>query len=238
MCNNHADALPHGQITEPLKDIFFVAGTRKWHFMDLDWQFSRNMTIVREGEDLTLFNAVRLTDEGLADIAKLGTIKNVVQVGGLHGVDDAFYKDTFGAAYWAQPGAGQAGVAVDKTLVEGGEMPVKGAELFQFKTTKVPETVLRLDRDGGVLIACDALQNYLAPDEFFSDQSAQVMTGMGFFTPANVGPVWMQAAEPKADDFAALKNWTFEHVFCGHGAPMLGNASQAYGDTFKRLFDV
>lgn len=216
----HLAATPHGSISEPLQDIFFVSGTREWQFMDLDWQFSRNMTVVREGDQLTLFNAVRLSDSGLQELEKLGKIKNVVQVGGLHGADDAFYRDTFGATYWAQPGAGQAGLPVDQVLTEGGALPISNAELFVFKTTNVPECIFRLNRDGGVLIACDALQNYLAPDEFFSEQSAQVMTDMGFFTPANVGPVWMQAAEPGADDFKRLSELEFEHVFCGHGAPV------------------
>jgi hypothetical protein len=234
----HIAALPHGSISEPLKDLFFVTGTREWQFMDIDWQFSRNMTVVREGDDLTLFNAVRLSDKGLKDLEKLGRIANVVQVGGLHGADDAFYRDTYGAIYWAQPGAGQAGVPVDRHLVPGGEMPVSNAYLFSFKTTKVPECIFRLNRDGGVLIACDALQNYVAADEFFSLQSTQIMTDMGFFTPANVGPVWMQAAEPGAEDFRRLSELSFRHVFCGHGAPVLDTAFDDYAATFRRLFDI
>lgn len=232
------EALPHSAITEVWPDVFFVTGTRKWHFMDMDWQFSRNMTVVREGDTLTVFNSVRLTDEGMAELDKLGTVKNVVQVGGLHGVDDPYYVDRYGATYWAQPGAGQAGMTVDKELVPGGPLPISGAELFVFEHTKVPETVFRLDRDGGILIACDALQNYLAPDEFFSEASSKVMTDMGFFVPANVGPVWMQAAEPKGEDFARLKEMSFSHVLCGHGAPVKDTAHADYSATFKKLFDV
>lgn len=234
----HAEALPHSEISEPLKDIFFVTGTRHWDFMEMKWHFSRNMTVVRDGDALSLFNAVRLDAAGLAALEALGTIKNVVQVGGLHGVDDAFYRDRYGATYWAQPGAGQAGVPVDKELVVGGEMPVSGAEMFAFETTKVPEAIFRLDRDGGVLIACDALQNWCTHDEFFSEQSVEVMSGMGFFTPTNVGPVWMQAAEPGAADFERLKQMSFEHVFCGHGTPVHGAAFDKYAETFKRLFNV
>ncbi len=234
----HLAPLPHSTISEPLKDLFFVTGTREWQFMNLDWKFSRNMTVVREGRDLTLFNAVRLSENGLKDLEKLGRIANVVQVGGLHGADDAFYRDTYGSIYWAQPGAGQAGVPVDRHLVAGGEMPVSNASLFSFTTTKVPECIFRLDRDGGVLIACDALQNYVAADEFFSQESAQIMTDMGFFTPANVGPVWMQAAEPGAEDFRRLTSLSFRHVFCGHGAPLLDTAFEDYAATFRRLFDI
>lgn len=238
MTSSYLPALPHSAISEPFKDIFFVTGTRQWRFMDLDWQFSRNMTVVREGDELTIFNSVRLTDAGLKEMEALGKITNLVQVGGLHGVDDAFYRDTFGATYWAQSGAGQPGVPVDRELVEGGELPVSDADLYTFKHSKVPETVFRLNRDGGILITCDAFQNYVAPDEFFSEESTKVMTDMGFFTPTNVGPVWMQAAEPGPEDFATLAQWSYEHVFCGHGAPVIGGASAAYTETFKRLFDI
>jgi hypothetical protein len=232
----HTEVLPHGAITEVLPDVFFVTGTRKWDFMDMNWQFSRNMTVVREGDALTLFNAVRLSDSGLADLERLGKITNLVQVGGLHGADDAFYRDTFGATYWAQPGAGQEGVPVDRELVAGGDLPVSDAELFTFRTTKVPEAIIRLDRDGGVLIACDALQNYVRPDEFFSEASSKVMTDMGFFKRANIGPVWMQAAEPGAEDFRRLSEWSFAHVFCGHGEPLLNTAHEEYTATFDAAF--
>lgn len=232
------NALPHGMIEEVLPDIFFVTGTRCWDFMDRRWQFSRNMTVVRDGEDLILFNAVRLSDEGLADLDALGRVAHVVQVGGLHGIDDAFYRDRYGATYWAQPGAGQAGVTVDATLTEGGRLPLADTEIFVFRTTKTPECIFRLDRNGGVLIACDALQNYLAPDRFFDDGTAALMTDMGFFRPANVGVVWMQAAAPGAEDFRRLSQLTFDHVFCAHGAPIIGGAQPAFTATFRALFDI
>jgi len=234
----YLDALPHSAIEEVFSNVFFVTGTRQWHFMDLDWQFSRNMTVVREGNDLTIFNSVRLTEAGMAELEGLGKIKNVVQVGGLHGVDDPWYVDTYGATYWAQPGAGQPGVKVDKELVPGGEMPISNVEFFSFEHTQVPEGIFFLNQDGGVAIACDALQNYVAPDEFFSEESTKVMTEMGFFVPTNVGPVWIQAAEPKGDDFVRLMKKPFEHALCGHGAPVKGGASEAYIETFKRIFDI
>ncbi len=234
----HEAALPHGVLEEVLPDIFFVTGTRHWDFMDRRWQFSRNMTVVRDGGALTLFNAVRLSDEGLAALDALGRVAHVVQLGGLHGVDDAFYRDRYGATYWAQPGAGQAGVTVDAALTEDAALPLPDAELFVFRTTKVPECILRLGRDGGVLVACDALQNYLAPDRFFDDGTAALMDGMGFFRPANVGVAWMQAAAPGAEDFRRLAAWRFEHVLCAHGAPVVGGARPAFAATFEALFGI
>ena len=59
---------------------------------------------------------------------------------------------------------------------------------------------------------------------------------MGFFTPANIGPVWLQAAEPAAEDFNRLKTLNFRHVLCGHGQPLLNSAKEDFNATFSRLF--
>jgi hypothetical protein len=110
--------------------------------------------------------------------------------------------------------------------------------VFCFRTTKLPECILRLDREGGILIACDSLQNWLAPDEFFSDESRQTMTELKFFQPANLGPVWMQVNEPKGEDFVALQALPFRHVLCGHGAPLKNTAKEAYTDRFRAVFGI
>ncbi len=51
--------------------------------MELDWQFSRNMVIVREGERLIIINSVRLNEEALAELEQLGTVTDVIRLGGL-----------------------------------------------------------------------------------------------------------------------------------------------------------
>jgi hypothetical protein len=78
------------------------------------------MTIVRDGGRLTLINTVRLNDAGLAELEKLGTVTNVVRIGDMHGVDDPFYVDRYGAKFWAMPGMGiQWGLTVGQELEEG-----------------------------------------------------------------------------------------------------------------------
>ena len=62
---------------------------------------------------------------------------------------------------------------------------------------------------GGILVAADSLMNLLAPDEYFSDQSRQMMQDKGFFQPANFGPVWLQINEPKPQDFVRLQDTRF-----------------------------
>ncbi|UTW02080.1 hypothetical protein KDX31_11995 [Amphritea atlantica] len=238
------EVLAHGAIEEVFPDIFFVRGAMETVLQGMDWQFSRNMTVVRDAERLIIINSVRLSDDGLAELDKLGRVTDVVRLGCLHGRDDQFYVDRYNADYWALPGVGQedGSKASDqkavRTLTEDGALPISDASLFQFRTTQMPEGILRIDRAGGILIACDALQNWLAPDEYFSDASRELMQQMEFFTPANLGPVWLQAATPAGEDFARLKALSFRHALCGHGDPLHDTAYEDYHATFNRIFGV
>ena len=231
-------ALEHGSIKEVFKDVFFVTGAMETVLMDMDWKFSRNMTVIREGERLIILNSVRLNEDALAELDKLGKVTDVIRLGALHGRDDPFYVDRYNANYWAMPGMDNEANLTVKELTPEAQLPISDASVFQFSTTQIPETILFLEREGGIAIGCDALQNWLAPDEYFCESSKARMQEMGFFSPANVGPVWMQVAAPKADDFVRLKEENFSHAFCGHGAPLLNNAKEAYLETFSRLFDV
>ncbi|MCP8900661.1 hypothetical protein [Gilvimarinus xylanilyticus] len=234
--NAFPPALAHGTIEEVFTDVFCISGAMETVLMDMDWRFSRNMTVVRDGDRLILINTVRLNDEGLAQLERLGTVTDVIRLGALHGRDDAFYLDRYQASYWVMPGIKTEPEHGARPLEPTSTLPIGDASLFAFETSKIPEGILHLQRDGGILIACDALQNWLTPDEHFCDSSRERMETMGFFTPANVGPVWHQVAEPKAEDFHRLKALEFKHALCGHGEPVRNNAREAFGATFDRLF--
>lgn len=236
-------ALPHGQLEEVFPDVFFVTGMMKTVLMDVPWQFSRNMTVVREGTALTLINAIRLDDAALAQLEALGRITNVVNIASMHGRDIAFYTTRYGATFWALPGMQhEHGLTPDKELTPDGQMPFAGCSLFNFRTIKRPEGILHIDRAGGILVSGDSLQNWLAPDEFFSEDSRKMMTEMGFFQAANFGPLWMKVNEPKAEDFVHLLELPFRHVLAGHGSPFWSTtrdtAKEAYRATFHRVFGV
>src|SRR5574338_137016 len=133
----YQEAMPHGPIQEVFPDVFFVTGTMKNEFFGSMWQFSRNMTIVRENGNLTILNSVRLDDDGLAELDKLGKVINVVRIGDMHGVDDPFYVDRYNATFWALPDMKvQEGLKIDKALREGGELPFSNASLFVFHSVK------------------------------------------------------------------------------------------------------
>jgi len=92
-------ALSHGAIEEVFPDVFFVSGAMETVLQEIDWKFSRNMVVVRDGERLIIVNSVRLGEEGLAELDKLGRVTDVVRLGSLHGRDDPFYVDRYSAEY-------------------------------------------------------------------------------------------------------------------------------------------
>src|SRR5262245_38699856 len=123
-------ALPHGRLEQVFPDIFFVTGAMKTVLMNAHFEFSRNMTVVRDGNELTLINSIRLDDVGLAQLYALGRVAHVVKLGSLHGRDDAFYKAHYRATFWAAPAmTHEHGLVADRELRQGGEMPFAGCSL-------------------------------------------------------------------------------------------------------------
>ena len=102
----------------------------------------------------------------------------------------------------------------------------------------VRRPILRIDRAGGILVSGDSLQNWLAPDEFFSEESCQMMSEMDFFQPANLGPLWMTLNNPQKQDFLRLRELSFRHALCGHGAPLRDTAKEAYAARFRSMFGI
>ncbi len=231
--------LPHGDLVEVLPDVFFVTGQMVLEFDDTRRQFSRNMVVVRDGHDLTLVNTLRVDDAGLAHLDSLGTVKNIVRIGGFHGRDDAFYIDRYNAAFWAPNGIKFGrGEVPDGTLANDQPGPVTDSSVFLFETANRPEAILHLTRSGSILITCDSLQNWAEADEYFDAPTIKTMGAAGFLKPANVGPGWRNAAKPEASDFRRLMEMPFQHLLSAHGTPLLGSAKEAVGTTLAGLFDL
>src|SRR5262245_29773335 len=165
----YSPAWPHGTLQVAFPEIFFVIGTNKTQHAGVEIQTSRTMVVVREGHALTLLNTVRLAEEGLRDLEALGEVRHVVRLGAFHGRDDPFYRDRYGATLWALPGAEHLdGRGPDRVLAPNGVFPVGDGELFVFSSARFPEAAVLLRREGGILITCDAVQNWTHVDEFFS----------------------------------------------------------------------
>lgn len=237
MCD-FPEQLPHGMFSEVLEDVFFIQGQIRPDFGGpTTFQFSRNMTVVRDGGNLTLLNTMRLDEEGLAALEALGSVKHIVRLGAFHGRDDAFYLDRYpDATFWAAAGTPfERGELAAQPLVDGDEGPCEGSQIFLWKTGKTPEAILCLERHNGVLITCDSLQNWTEADAFFDDASAERMAEMGFFAPANVGPGWYNASAPQKSDFQRVAAMRYKHLLSAHGRPLLHEAKPAVDKTLARF---
>ncbi len=230
---------PHSEIREIFPDIFFVTGTNKTTYANIELQHSRNMIIVRHNNELSLINTVRLDDQGLAELDALGKVTNVIRIGAFHGRDDGFYLDRYHAKLWAFKGMQHDNNHVtDIELTPGGQMPFPGCSVFIFTSSKFPEGVLHIAREGGILITCDSIKNWLSADEFFSADTAKLYEMQGFFGTASISKVWQQACNVDAADFSQLKKLEFHHLLSAHGEPLLNNAHEDVSDTIMQEYGV
>lgn len=231
-------ASPHGPLEEVFPGIWLVRGGIKMP-MALPMKFSRSMTIVRGDDGLNLFNTMRLGEEGLRALEALGSVRNVIRLGGFHGRDDAFYRERYGAKISAVAGQrytrglgskndAQDYMEPDAALSEDSVLPIAGARLKVIHSSTPPEAICRLDREGGILITADSLQHTPGPDEYFNLPARIMMKRMGFLKPYNVGPGWLQFAKPSAREVRSILDLDFEHVLPGHGTPVIGGAKEKF----------
>jgi hypothetical protein len=235
----YSPAWPHGTIEVAFPEIYFVLGTNRTHHAGVDIQTSRTMVVVREGDGLTLLNTVRLSEEGLRDLEALGEVRNVVRLGAFHGRDDPFYRDRYGATLWALPGAEHVdGRSADRELAPGGPSPISGSEVFVFASAKLPEAAVLLHREGGILITCDAVQNWTRVDELFSPECGALFTAQGLIRAANIPSTWLHACEPSAGDFRRLLALPFRHLISAHGEPLRDEAHALLLARMKEVFSA
>ena len=234
----HPAAHAHGELREVLPNVFFVTGTMRMPG-PLPVSFSRNMTVVREGERLILVNSVRLDDAGLRSLDALGKVTDIVRVAGYHGMDDPFYKERYGAKVWVVKGqryvagfnaavpTAETYLTPDAEMAAGSPLPIANARIYQI-ASNAPEGLLLLERDGGVLVSGDCLQNWQAPDAYFSLAGRLMMRAMGFIKPHNIGPAWLKQTKPPAADLLGILDLDFDHVLPAHGSAVIGGAKAGY----------
>jgi hypothetical protein len=233
-------ALSHGALREVLPNIHFVTGTVAMPG-PLPVRFSRNMTIVREGERLVLINSIRLDDAGLRELDKLGKVTDVIRLAANHGLDDPFYQDRYGAKVWAVEGQRYtSGFDTKKTetyfepdafMSDGTELPLSKARLYLIHSTP-PEALLILD---DVIVAGDCLQNWGKSDAYFTLLAKMLMPLMGFMKPHNIGPGWLKQCNPPKDDLRKILDLEFVNVLPAHGEPVLGKARELYRAAIERV---
>lgn len=235
--SEHPRVLPHGDIEEIAEGVYWVQGSA---IMGPGVRIPRNMTIVVHDGVVTVVNAVRLDDAGEKRLAELGDLKHVVKIGWVHGMDDPYYLEKFGAAYWALPsGAREKDPKPTETLAAG-HLPFPDCELFAFEKTNKPEGALLVKRAGGILITCDSAQNW--PDTSGCSLLAKVATKVMGFTsrPAQIGPPWRKGMTPQGgslkSDFERMAGLEFDKLIGAHGGPLRSGARQALEATVAATF--
>ncbi len=229
---------PHSEIKELFPGIFYVVGTNITRHNNIELQHSRNMIIIRDQDSLSLLNTVRLSEEGFAQLDRLGKVEHVVKIGSFHGRDDAFYLDRYKAKLWLLKGMQHDDSHRPEFLVPDNKMPFADCSLFVFETSTHPEGILHIAKHGGILITCDSIKNWLKADQFFSEESAKLYEAQGFFGIASISAIWKQACNVAASDFIRLKSLKFQHLISAHGDPLIDTAYKNVAETIRKEYGV
>ena len=230
---------PHDPIEEIFPDVFMVRGSLQ---MTRLMRINRNMVVVRNGDELTVINSIRLTEQGEQALDALGQVRHVLRLGYYHGRDDSYYKDKYGAEFWAPEGARtEPGPPADRIICEDQPLPFANARALLFKQSRFPEAVLMLEQHGGVLLTCDCLQYYT--DRRFNSLITKIMMPMmGFPLRMLVGPMWLKAMTPKGGslhpDFERIMNFEFEHFVSAHGSLCRGGARDKVRVAIAKAFSA
>lgn len=220
-------AFVHGNIQEVFPHIFLVTGASIFEQPGKVIQKSNNMVIVRDGKELTLINTLRLNEEGLKAIDKLGKVTNVVRLGAFHDRNDIFYLNRYNAKLWAVRGMQHKNNRqTDFFIGETDIAPFPDATFFRFETTAQPEAILHIAREGGILVTCDSIKNWTKIDEYFSENTAKEFLEQGLIKPVSIDQVWLGAMTPKSSDFASIKQLRFSHLLSAHGQPIIDTAGE------------
>ena len=229
--------MPHDPIEEILSDVYMVRGSVRFNAL---MKITRNMAAVRHAGELTLIDPIRLGESEEKRLDSLGAVKRILRLGPFHGQDDAYYLDRYGAELWAfGDSSSYPEPKPHKIVAEGDELPFPDAELFAFRGLKQNEGALLIRRDGGLLITCDAVQNY--GDYRYNNLPARLMMPLiGFPKTTIVGPVWLKMMTPEGasleSEFRRLLQLDFDHLLSAHGSLKRGGAHDAVEKAVDKVF--
>lgn len=215
---DYAPVYPHGNVEEIQEDVFMLRGSIK---MNPVVRITRNMAIIRNGNELSLINPVRVSLEVEAQLHALGKVTNIIRLGAFHGIDDPYYVDKFDARLWSQPGGTTyTKPEIDQELNASTQLPFSNGQIFEFEGVAQPECALLLNRGKGLLLTCDAIQNY--GDYSYNNLPAKILMPLiGFPRTTIVGPVWLKVMTPEGgnleNQFRKLLELKFDRLLAAHG---------------------
>lgn len=229
---------PHDPLVEVFPDVFLVRGS----YRASAWlSFNRNMVVVRQADELTVINSVRLQPRHEEQLEALGTVRHVIRLAYFHGLDDRYYVDRYGAEFWAAAGSRtRPGPAATRELATGNDLPFSPATAYVTQHGRFPEAVILLEREGGILFTCDSLQYYT--DRRYCSPAARIMMPlMGFPLQMIVGPRWLKALTPEGGsmqaDFEHIATLPFRHLIPGHGSVCHDDAGPKVREAIRRVWE-
>ncbi|KTC82753.1 hypothetical protein [Legionella cincinnatiensis] len=229
---------PHGEIIKEFECIYVVRGSNITYFENKKIQHSRNMTIIANDGDLALINTVRLNEDELRKLDALGDVKHVIRIGAFHGRDDQFYLDRYNACLWTVQPKEQASNPHHSTtqyLKDADKLPIKNTQFFMFKNATPAEGFLYFDNDGGIIISCDSIKNWVSVDQFFSEETAKMAISQGEIAKARISPIWLKATGVQGNDFAHLLKLRFKHLISAHGDVLRNTAYEDVNNSVRQI---
>lgn len=229
-------AYPHDAPHPIADDVFIVRGSMKLNPLI---RISRNMTVLRHQGELSLLNPIRLNDAGLRQLEALGSIRRIIRLGSLHGLDDAWYAANYDIEFWGCPGSQQYPFP-DAETIDLGErpLPIPHAELFRFNSAQ-PEAAVLWKQGRGILFTCDALQHY-GDYHHMSPLARLILPFIGFPKTTLIGPIWLTRATPEGgslrEDFERLLSLEFDSLFSAHGSYLASRAHAAVAAAVAKTF--
>lgn len=225
-------------IVEIFPNIYLLRGSIK---IEPLLQMNRNMIIVKQGDDLTLINAVRLNTQGLAQLNQLGRVKNIIRLGDFHGLDDQFYIDHYQAIFWSQARhVTYPNLIPDQIIDQDSVPPIANSAFFIFESAKFPEAALLLN-ELKLLITTDSVQ-YWDDWKYMSFPSKIILSLMGFRLKLFIGGPWLkQVSRQKHSlqpDFAQLLQLDFQHLVAAHGNLLKDHAKIELQKLVETAFDA
>ncbi len=217
-------ALPHGPLTRIADGVHTVRGGFRF---GPGMVISRTMTVIEGPDGLIVTNPVRQTEEGEAELSKLGTVKHLIKISDSHDLDEPYYVSRYSPRFWTLPGAKIGALVSEATL--GPDSPVPGAIVVRYgRTEGWLEVGYFVPYGGGTLVTCDAIQNHV--DTEGVSLAARAMTSlMGFKGGLIVPRMWrkyQRVPGPRVREvFAPLDTLAYENLVPGHGPAVVGGAA-------------
>ncbi|NNP70976.1 hypothetical protein [Acinetobacter sp. Ac_5812] len=238
MQKNYAPIYPHDPIIEIFENIYLLRGSIR---LGIGLSMNRNMIIIKQNNELTLINAVRMSETELEKLEALGSVKHIIRLGDFHGLDDQFYIDRYQVTFWSQPHhVNYPDLFPTKTIQSDAIPPIKNAEFFIFEQATCPEAILYIE-DKKLLITTDSIQ-YWSDWKYFSLLSKIIIYLMGFRLGLFIGGPWLKRVTPKhgslKSDFDRLLRLDFQHLVAAHGTVLENAAKEKLVNVVKKQFGI